>query len=207
MAGQWCPGDMTNALMKVLDQTFAHPSGKLGEFGGKLMAKMNAPIEEQVVALAQPAANETVLVIGPGPGVGLFAAGGKAAHAIGIDPSETMLTEARQRCAALIADGRVELRHGTANATGQPDQSVDLVISVNNVHFWEDRAAAFAELARVLRPGGRLVVSITRWMLPVTDHELVGEVESAGFTDVRASLQRYPGLTATALQLTARVDA
>ncbi|GLZ34031.1 methyltransferase [Lentzea sp. NBRC 105346] len=197
---------MTNALMKVLDQTFAHPSGRLGELGGKLMARMNAPVEEQVVSLAKPAANETVLVIGPGPGVGLRAAGTRAALAIGVDPSETMLTEARHRCADLIADGRVQLRHGTAAATGQDTASVDVVISVNNVRFWEDRRAAFAELARVLRPNGRLVVSITRWMLPITDHELVQEALAAGFSDVNVALQRFPGPAPAVLQLTARVS-
>lgn len=196
---------MTNALMKVLDQTFAHPSGKLGELGGKLMAKLNAPVEEQVVALAAPAANETVLVLGPGPGVGLEAAGKRAAKAIGVDPSETMLTEARHRCAALIADGRVELRNGTAGSTGQPSDSVDVVISVNNVHFWEDRPAAFAELNSVLKPNGRLVVSVPRWMLPITDHQLVQEALDAGFVDVQVSLHRHSGPTPAALRLTARV--
>lgn len=198
---------MTNLLMKTLDSAFAHPQGKLGELGGKLMSRMNGPVEEQVVSLAQPAANETVLVIGPGPGVGLEAAGRRAGRAIGVDPSETMLTESRHRCAGLIADGRVELRHGTAEATGQETASVDVAISVNNVHIWENRPTAFSELGRVLRPGGRLVVSVARWMLPITDHELVQEVSAAGFSDVRVSLQRFPGPTPMALQLTARVPA
>lgn len=49
-----------------------------------------------------------------------------------------MLSACRRRCAGLIEYGRVELVHGDAEHTGQPDCSVDVVIAVNNVQIWPD---------------------------------------------------------------------
>src|SRR3977135_2801886 len=94
-----------------------------------------------------------------------------------------MLRAARRRGASLIRQGRVQLVRGVADHTGQSDASVDVVLAVNNVQIWPDWDAAFAELHRVLRPGGRLLLSAHEKWLPVPRHALATEVEAAGFTD------------------------
>ncbi|MEU5690491.1 class I SAM-dependent methyltransferase [Actinosynnema sp. NPDC020468] len=198
---------MVAKLMKALDVVFGHPRGKVGELGGRVMAKANAKVEAHVVDLARAGANEVVLVVGPGPGVGLELAAQRSMQAIGVDPSEVMLAEARTRCADLIANGRVVLREGTAARTGQAPASVDVVLSVDNLQLWENRPAAFHELFRVLKPGGRLVVSVHRWTLEVSESDLVREAESAGFTAVSTSLQQHGGLIPPAVQLVANVPA
>ena len=63
-----------------------------------------------------------------------------------------------RRQAAAIAAGRVEVRPGEAAATGLPDAAVDLVVTINTVAIWADLDAGMAEIARVLRPGGRVAV-------------------------------------------------
>jgi arsenite methyltransferase len=72
--------------------------------------------------------------------------------------------------------------------------SVDVVISVNNVQLWEDRAAGFTELRRVLRPGGRILLSAPERWLPIPRHALASEVEEAGFTDLQTWVWEPPGL-------------
>ncbi|TCP54868.1 methyltransferase family protein [Tamaricihabitans halophyticus] len=173
-------------LSKLLDTTFRRPKGPLGRLGGLIMSQSNAETEQQLVRLANLSSPDTVLVIGPGPGVGLHAAAERAGHVIGIDPSVDMLHSAAQRCERQIAAGVVELRAGTAEQTGQPPESVDTVLSTNNVQIWPDRPAAFAELHRVLRPGGRLLLSAHERWLPVPKHDLADELRAAGFTDVQA---------------------
>ncbi|GAB2987535.1 class I SAM-dependent methyltransferase [Amycolatopsis acidiphila] len=184
-------------LAHVLDRTFGRPRGLLGRIGGAVMACGNAGTERHVVDVAILTSGETVLVVGPGPGVGLMAASQQAGRVIGVDPSEEMLALCAARCPS------AELRGGTADRTGQPDESVDVVLSVNNVQLWDDRAAGFAELRRVLRPGGRLVLSTHEKSLPVPRHELAAEVAAAGFTDLQTWTWNPPGPGTTAAELRA----
>ncbi|MBB5153008.1 class I SAM-dependent methyltransferase [Saccharopolyspora phatthalungensis] len=166
----------------ALHRAFGHPSGLLGALGGALMARGNAAAEQQVVRLARLTGSEQVLVIGPGPGVGLRAAGEQAASVVAVEPSARMRQAADRRCADLP---NVVVRGGTAEATGQGDAAFDVVLSVNNVQLWPDRAAALAELRRVLRPGGILLLSTHERWLPGGRSGLHADVQAAGFTDVQ----------------------
>jgi len=177
---------------------FGLPRGPLGRLGGVLMAHGNAETERRLVQLADPRATDTVLVLGPGPGIGLRAAGAKAGAVVGVEPSDLMLDACRRRCAELIERGRVRLVHGDAEHTGQPDGATDVVLSVNNVMHWPDRAAGFAEVYRVLRPGGALLVSTHERWLPGGPTALGAAVAAAGFADVQTWTWRPPG-TASAL--------
>lgn len=184
-------------MTRLLDRTFGHPRGLLGRWGGALMARGNATTERHVVQVAAPQPGETVLIVGAGPGLGLAAAAERAALAVGVDPSAEMLELCGRRCAPAVAQGRVRLHRGTAEDTGQADASVDVVLSVNNLMLWDDRAAGLAELSRVLRPGGRLVVSAHEKWLPVSRHDLADEVAAAGFTDMQTWVWDPPGRIAT----------
>ncbi|MCI2424106.1 class I SAM-dependent methyltransferase [Saccharopolyspora sp. K220] len=177
----------------------------LGRLGGRLMAYGNAATERHVVAVAVPQPGETVLVVGPGPGVGVLAAEA-AGHVIAVDPSPVMLAACRRRCAHLTRAGllRLELYERSVEQTGLPDAVADVVVSVNNIMFWPDRAAGFAELCRVLRPGGRLVLSAhERWLGGGAD-QLLHETREAGFTDTETWTWQPPTRSAgLAIQLRA----
>ncbi|WP_165827620.1 class I SAM-dependent methyltransferase [Mycolicibacterium sp. GF69] len=155
------------------------------------MTGSNAEQERWVVDHAELRDGADVLVVGHGPGLGIEEAAAATAptgHVVGVDPSATMRDMAAARCAALIRDGRVEVRDGTAEATGCPHGTVDVVISVNNVMLW-GRPAGFAEFFRVLRPGGRLVLSVHRHVLDIDPVQLVDDAQTAGFTDVKLSVR------------------
>lgn len=196
---------MSTTIEQILDRAFGHPRGLLGRVGGMVMAHGNGATERHVVDVARLTPQETVLVVGPGPGVGLRLAGQRAAIAYGVDPSPEMLGLVEARCAAEISAGRVRVMDGSAERTGLEEASVDVVLSVNNVQLWDDRAAGFAELLRVLRPGGRLVLSAHDKWLPVPRHALAAELTEAGFTDLQTWVWQPPGVTAPlAAQLRAR---
>jgi arsenite methyltransferase len=83
---------------------------------------------------------------------------GPSGHVIGVDMTDDMLARARDN--ATRADiGNVEFRKGLIEALPVDDASVDVVISNCVINLVPDKAAAYREAARVLRPGGRLVVS------------------------------------------------
>jgi arsenite methyltransferase len=82
-----------------------------------------------------------------------------AQELVGIDISDEMVALARRRFRREVARGRLRLLIGSAEALPRREGGFDKVCSVNTLYFWERPAAALAELARVTRPGGRLVLA------------------------------------------------
>jgi SAM-dependent methyltransferase len=112
------------------------------------------------VAALVPAAGAQVVDVGCGRGgPGLWVAGATDARLTGLDIAESALSRARELATRLGVDA--DFRLGSFEETGLPGSSVDLVMSFDAFLFTSDKAAAFVELARVLRPGGRL--AITSW--------------------------------------------
>jgi SAM-dependent methyltransferase len=106
-------------------------------------------------------AGETVLDLGSGAGFDAFLAArevGPSGRVIGVDMTDDMLARARDN-ARKAGIENVEFRQGLIEALPVEDASVDVVISNCVINLVPDKAAAYREAARVLRPGGRLVVS------------------------------------------------
>jgi arsenite methyltransferase len=80
---------------------------------------------------------------------------GPDGRVIGVDMTEEMLTKARRTVAELGLD-HVEFRAGLAEELPVADGWADVVISNGVINLCADKAAVFAEIRRVLRPGGRL---------------------------------------------------
>ena len=96
-----------------------------------------------------------------GGGPGLWVAAATGARLIGIDIADSALAAARRRADELGMAGRVDYRRGSFEDTGLPDSSAHAVMSVDALLFAPDKRAAAAELARIIVPGGRLV--LTSW--------------------------------------------
>ena len=104
---------------------------------------------------------ETVLDLGSGAGFDAFLAArevGDAGRVIGVDMTPEMLERARRNAAA-GGYRNVEFREGHIEALPVEDGSIDLVISNCVINLVPDKTAVYREVARVLRPGGRVVVS------------------------------------------------
>lgn len=186
----------------LLDRAFGRPSGLLGRVGGRLMAHGNGATERHLTELAHLMPWETVLVVGPGPGVGVRAALEASTRVMVVDPSPVMLEATLRRCRALLDPGHdLTLKVGMAEHTGQASSSIDAVVSVNNVMIWPDRRAGLDEMFRVLRPGGRLLISAhEKWLCG----GLPEDCKAASFEDVEWWTWEPPGRGAsTALQLRA----
>ena len=103
----------------------------------------------------------TVLDLGCGAGTDLLIAAqmvGQQGRAIGIDMTPSMLARARQSASEMGLDN-VELHEGLIESLPLEDASVDVVISNGVIDLVPDKDMVFAEIDRVLQPGGRLQIA------------------------------------------------
>jgi ubiquinone/menaquinone biosynthesis C-methylase UbiE len=139
------------------------------------------------LAHAGVAKGETILDLGSGAGIDAFLAAqetGPSGRVIGVDMTPAMLSRAREN-AAKHGFGNVEFRLGEIESLPVADGTVDLIISNCVVNLSPDKPRVFREALRVLRPGGRVVIS---------DIVLVAELPPS----VRSSVEAYVGCVAGA---------
>ena len=112
-------------------------------------------------AVAELREGETVLDLGSGGGIDVLLSAqrvGPTGFAYGLDMTEQMLELARRNAAA-AGTTNVEFRQGRIEQIPLPDASVDVIISNCVVNLSTDKGAVMAEIARVLKPGGRIGIS------------------------------------------------
>ncbi len=102
--------------------------------------------------------SDHILDVGCGHGRSLAELASRASmgHVVGADPSELMVEIASQRNRPLIEAARVEVVLATVESLPFTDDFFDRVLCVHVLYFWKDLDVSLREIARVLKPGGRL---------------------------------------------------
>jgi len=137
------------------------------------MVKSTADANDGALALLDLNSPRTVLEIGFGQGRTAAVLLGTGHRVIGVDPSATMVKQASARNQTACRDGRADLRHSDGITIPFADGAADAALTVHTVYFMPDPARTFTEAARVLRPGGTLVIAcrtsdtpLPAWMDP-----------------------------------------
>jgi demethylmenaquinone methyltransferase/2-methoxy-6-polyprenyl-1,4-benzoquinol methylase len=111
----------------------------------------------ELLAAIDPQPGQRVLDVATGTGLVAFALARRGCQVVGLDQSEEMLAGARERLSATPElDGRVELVRGEAERLPFADEEFDALTFTYLLRYVDDRAATMRELARVLKPGGRI---------------------------------------------------
>ncbi len=198
---------------RYLSRQAAGPHGAVGRLLARIWVSETAAVNDAAIELLNPAPGEQVCEIGFGPGrtLGRLAAAG--ADVIGVEVSPTMVATAARRNAAPIATGRIRLHRGDGTTLPVADDSLDAVIGVHTIYFWPDPAATLLDMARALRPGGRLVLAFRAGEHPLparfdpavyhvpTTSQATQWLHAAGFTSI--DVQRRANISATVVWLTA----
>ena len=204
-----CCGDAEGESMANISQSIGYSEAELDA----LPAEANLGLGcGNPTALAGLAEGQTVLDLGSGAGIDCFLAArqvGPTGHVIGVDMTPEMLERARENASQGGYDN-VEFRLGEIEALPVADESVDVIISNCVLNLSAAKDQVLREAHRVLRPGGRLVVSDMVSELPVPA-SLEGNLDAvaaclptfretylqqfreAGFADARISEEKpYP---------------
>lgn len=148
-----CGGGSVEAVSQLLGYSKAET---LGLAEANLGLGCGAPIDQ--LKLQE---GEHVLDLGSGAGIDVFLAAkrvGASGRVIGVDMTPEMLQKARAN-AAKLGFPQVEFREGRLEQLPVASASIDAVTSNCVINLVPDKAAAFREIGRVLKPGGRLVIS------------------------------------------------
>ena len=134
------------------------------------LGRLHREIADRTVALAlAEAAAPTMRVLDVGCGTGYLLRRmadrcPETAELAGVDPAPAMIEVAE----ATSCDERVRFSIGVAEQLPYPEDAFDLVVSTTSFDHWSDQRAGLVECARVMRPGGRLVLvdQFSAWLAP-----------------------------------------
>jgi SAM-dependent methyltransferase len=183
---------------------FHHPTGAVGHVAGWIMGRRSSNVARNrwAVQLLDIQPTDRVIELGCGPGVAIAALASRANRGVvvGVDHSQVMIRQARRRNRSAVRAGRVCLIHAPVEhlpISDGPfsDGPFNAALAVNTVGMWPDPAARLPELARLLRPGGRIAL-VSQPRCPGASaatsaaavEELAGLLTEAGFEQLRTEM-------------------
>lgn len=184
---------------RIRSRQAGYPSGLLGRIIGRVMVKDTAAANDrslELLGLLQSSDPRTVLEIGFGQGRTVAKVIEHGHRVLGVEVSQTMVNQATARNRRACRHGRAELVPGDGRLIPFEDAAADVAFSVHTIYFMSDPQVTLIDAARVLRPGGRLVVAcrvgddpMPPWMDPSvyripTIHEITEMLTTAGFEDI-----------------------
>ena len=182
---------------RFIARQLSRPTGFFGRIMGQLMNIDNAKLNAYAVRQLDLTPSDRILEIGFGGGVTLPSLIAGAAFVGGVDRSREMVRRAKARFSEAVSAGRAIFREGNVEELPFEASSFGKVCTVNTVYFWSSLDAGFAEIHRVLSPGGRVVVGflpkerMDRMGMPKdiftsrAPEDVIAALTKAGFSDVR----------------------
>lgn len=204
-----CCGGDTAATAEEISQSIGYSDDQLAGLPEDANLGLGCGNPTAIASLSE---GQTVLDLGSGAGIDCFLASaevGPTGHVIGVDMTPEMLEKARANALAGGFDN-VEFRLGEIESLPVADNTVDVVISNCVLNLSPEKARVLKDVYRVLKPGGRVVISdmvsdepvpavlqgnldAVAACLPTFRESYLQEFRDAGFTDVEITSEKpYP---------------
>jgi ubiquinone/menaquinone biosynthesis C-methylase UbiE len=199
---------------RFIAKQLSWPAGIGGWLVRAGMNRGNARLNSYAVDQLQLASEDRAVEVGFGGAVALPRLLRDASFVCGVDRSQDAVGGASRRFANAVRAGRAEFRVGTVEKLPLPDATFSKALSVHTVYFWQSLRAGSSELARVLKPGGRIVLGflpkarMDRMNMPADiftprdPDEIIAALQDAGFreTEVRRPNSETAWVVATGVR-------
>jgi|SRR5581483_1280899 len=169
----------------VSSQAIARLSESYAKWRASQLGRITDALETEVLfELLGPVADLKLLDVGCGDGVFALELARRGANVTGLDASADMVTAARKRAEAELS--RPQFVEGEAEKLPFDDATFDRVVAMAVLCLVPDAERAVAEMARVLKPGGRLVIGeLGRWSLWAAQRRVRGWLGAATWRAAR----------------------
>lgn len=136
------------------------PEGFLGKMMLQGMNSGHAKMADWGMSHLRNLEPESIVDLGCGGGrnAGTLAQKYPKAHVTAVDYSELSVQKAKAYNQKLIAAGRCTVQQGDVSALDLPEESCDLATAFETIYFWPGLAQCFAQVAKVLKPGGSFMI-------------------------------------------------
>ena len=186
-------------INRLLAKQLGAPSGILGRFIARWMNTVNKRMNTDTIGHMQIQATDCVLDIGFGGGItlGPMAQAANQGCVVGVEMSDILLTKATRTYRTLINRDRLKLLKGSIESIPCSAAEFDSVCTVNTIYFWENVKKGIMEVFRVLKPGGKFVLSFrppevmrtlkfTKYGFNLLDTEIITSLlKEGGFKNIR----------------------
>jgi ubiquinone/menaquinone biosynthesis C-methylase UbiE len=149
------------SFKKFMASHLRQPHGFIGKLVGLLMNKGNDFINRFTLEQLNLIKGDHILEIGFGNGKYIYEIAQQNQNGIiaGVDYSKTMVQEAKKKNQTFIHQSIVHIKHGTSDQIPFENNYFDKVYTVNTIYFWQHPENDLKEMLRVLKPGGKLLIS------------------------------------------------
>lgn len=147
----------------AIGRQLEYPHGVWGRITGAAMRIANKRPNALAIEALEIEPDHVVLDLGCGPGATVATMARRAPFGVvhGIDQSATMIAQAARANRRRLRSGHVCLARARFERLPYRDGGIDRILASNVIYFWHDVGAVVAEMRRVLRPGGRIVIYAT----------------------------------------------
>lgn len=153
---------MNEEELKEMASQLRKPEGETGIKTGEWMNTGNLHINKDTLKTLNAGKEDTILEIGMGNGffVNEILQHKPLVKYTGCDFSDVMVWEAEKHNSEWIKKGQAVFLHTNINSLPLENETFDKIFTINTIYFWEDEKNVLAELKRILKPGGIVIIAL-----------------------------------------------